>query len=207
MPGKSGKVTIRFDYTNNETVKTKIDGKEEEIYVPFAAISGMVLDDSFSNVKVTNGKVISDGKNNIVVGYALPGLKESLDVDDSDFDGDVSIPDYVEVTADVENFSLSTTMTVVMNATNFISKDGDADLSEVDDMLDTLTDATDQLKDGSGELADGVDTLKSKMGEFKDGVGTLKNGIKDYTDGASTLSTGIGTLKSGVDTLAEVYQH
>ena len=181
LAGKSGKVTIRFDYTNNETVKTKIDGKEEEIYVPFAAISGMVLDDSFSNVKVTNGKVISDGKNNIVVGYALPGLKESLDVDDSDFDGDVSIPDYVEVTADVENFSLSTTMTVVMNATNFISKDGDADLSEVDDMLDTL---------------------KSKMGEFKDGVGTLKNGIKDYTDGASTLSTGIGTLKSGVDTLA-----
>lgn len=202
LAGKSGKVTIRFDYTNNETVKTKIDGKEEGIYVPFAAISGMVLDDSFSNVKVTNGKVISDGKNNIVVGYALPGLKESLDVDDSDFDGDVSIPDYVEVTADVENFSLSTTMTVVMNATNFISKDGDADLSEVDDMLDTLTDATDQLKDGSGELADGVDTLKSKMGEFKDGVGTLKNGIKDYTDGASTLSTGIGTLKSGVDTLA-----
>lgn len=202
LAGKSGKVTIRFDYTNNETVKTKIAGKEEEIYVPFAAISGMVLDDSFSNVKVTNGKVISDGKNNIVVGYALPGLKESLDVDDSDFDGDVSIPDYVEVTADVENFSLSTTMTVVMNATNFISKDGDADLSEVDDMLDTLTDATDQLKDGSGELADGVDTLKSKMGEFKDGVGTLKNGIKDYTDGASTLSTGIGTLKSGVDTLA-----
>lgn len=202
LAGKSGKVTIRFDYTNNETVKTKIDGKEEEIYVPFAAISGMVLDDSFSNVKVTNGKVISDGKNNIVVGYALPGLKESLDVDDSDFDRDVSIPDYVEVTADVENFSLSTTMTVVMNATNFISKDGDADLSEVDDMLDTLTDATDQLKDGSGELADGVDTLKSKMGEFKDGVGTLKNGIKDYTDGASTLSTGIGTLKSGVDTLA-----
>ena len=202
LAGKSGKVTIRFDYTNNETVKTKICGKEEEIYVPFAAISGMVLDDSFSNVKVTNGKVISDGKNNIVVGYALPGLKESLDVDDSDFDGDVSIPDYVEVTADVENFSLSTTMTVVMNATNFISKDGDADLSEVDDMLDTLTDATDQLKDGSGELADGVDTLKAKMGEFKDGVGTLKNGIKDYTDGASTLSTGIGTLKSGVDTLA-----
>ena len=202
LAGKSGKVMIRFDYTNNETVKTKIAGKEEEIYVPFAAVSGMVLDDSFSNVKVTNGKVISDGKNNIVVGYALPGLKESLDVDDSDFDGDVSIPDYVEVTADVENFSLSTTMTVVMNATNFISKDGDADLSEVDDMLDTLTDATDQLKDGSGELADGVDTLKSKMGEFKDGVGTLKNGIKDYTDGASTLSTGIGTLKSGVDTLA-----
>ena len=202
LAGKSGKVTIRFDYTNNEAVKAKIAGKEEEIYVPFAAISGMVLDDSFSNVKVTNGKVISDGKNNIVVGYALPGLKESLDVDDSDFDGDVSIPDYVEVTADVENFSLDTVMTAVVNATNFISQDGDADFSEIDDMLDTLTDAADQLKDGSSDLADGVDTLKSKMGEFKDGVGTLQTGIKDYTDGASTLSSGIGTLKDGVDSLA-----
>ena len=50
---KLGYKIYRFDYTNNETVKTKIGGKEEEIYVPFAAISGMVLDDSFSNVKVT----------------------------------------------------------------------------------------------------------------------------------------------------------
>ena len=35
LAGKSGKVTIRFDYTNNETVKTKIDGKEEEWLVFF----------------------------------------------------------------------------------------------------------------------------------------------------------------------------
>ena len=71
-----------------------------------------------------NGKVISDGSNNVVVGYALPGLKESLNVKDDDFDGDVTIPDYVEVKAKVENFKLDTTMTVVMNATNFISISG-----------------------------------------------------------------------------------
>ena len=43
LAGKSGKVTIRFDYTNNEKVTATIDGKEEDIYVPFVALSGVVL--------------------------------------------------------------------------------------------------------------------------------------------------------------------
>lgn len=201
LAGESGKVTIRFDYTNNEKVKTTIDGKETEVCVPFVAVSGMILDDSFSNIEVKNGKVMADGNNNLVIGYTLPGLKESLNVEDSDFDADVSIPDYFEVTADVEEFSLETTMTVVMNATSFISTEGENDLSTVDDLLETLTDATSQLQDGSAELAEGMDTLQSKLGEFSDGVNTLKDGIRSYTDGAAALSDGIGTLKSGVDTL------
>ena len=217
LAGKSGEVTIRFDYTNNQKVTAKIDGKDEDIYVPFMAVSGMILGDEFSDIEVENGKVISDGNNNVVVGYALPGLKESLNVKDSDFDGDVTIPDYVEVKAKVENFKLDTTMTVVMNATNFISADGDNDTSKLDEVFDTLTDAMDQLTDGSAELADGVDTLKSKMGDFKDGVGTLQSGVHAYTDGAGkiasgitqlsdsipTLSNGVGTLNSSAATIAD----
>ena len=59
---------------------------------------------NFTNVEVTNGKVISDGKNNIVVGITMPGLKESLGIDDADLGDDVQFPDYVEVTADVRRF-------------------------------------------------------------------------------------------------------
>ena len=203
LAGKSGKVTIRFDYTNNEKVKANIGGKEEEICVPFVALSGMVLGDEFTNIEVENGRVAADGNNNIVVGYALPGLKDSLDVDAGDFDADITIPEYVEVTADVENFSLGATMTVVMNATNFVSAEGEGDTSSIDELLDTLTDATNQLEDGSAELADGVDTLKDNLGEFQDGMSTLKDGIAAYTQGADTLNTGIGSLKGGIDTLAD----
>ena len=70
LAGKSGKVKIRIDYTNNE--------KDGDVYVPFMVIFGMVLNEDFTNIKVTNGKVISNGNNNMVVGTALPGLKESL---------------------------------------------------------------------------------------------------------------------------------
>lgn len=202
LAGKSGKVKVRFDYTNNAMVKTTVEGKETEVCVPFVAISGLVLDDSYKNIKVSNGKVVADGNNNLVIGYALPGLKDSLNIKEKDFDTDIHIPDYFEVTADVENFALNMTMTVVMNANNFISAGGDNDFSTMEELLDNLTDATSQLQDGSFELADGVSTLKSKMGEFSGGVNTLKNGIQDYTNGTSTLSGGIGTLKNGVDSLA-----
>lgn len=195
LAGKSGKVTIRFDYKNN--------AKVGDVYVPFAAISGMILDDSFSDIEVTNGKVISDGNNNVVLGYALPGLKESLQLEDGDLDEDVNIPDYFEVTADVENFKLDMTMTMAVNAANYVSTDGGLDLSSVDDLLDTLTDATSQLEDGSAQLADGLDTLQSKMGEFESGVTKLQSGIKSYTDGASTLANGIGTLKDKSGALAD----
>lgn len=202
LAGKSGKVTIHFDYTNHSTYTETVNGEEVTVCVPFAAITGMVLDDSFSNVEVTNGKVQNTGKGNIVIGYALPGLKDSLDLNDDDLDEDVDIPESFEVTADVENFSLETAMTVVANAGSFLSTDGSSDLSSVDDMIDTLTDASEQLQDGSKQLSEGLDTLQSNLKEFSSGMNTLSGGIKSYTDGAKTLGNGIGSLKNGMDSLA-----
>lgn len=203
LAGKSGKVTIHFDYTNNSTYTETVNGEEVTVCVPFAAITGMVLDDSFSNVEVTNGKVQNTGKGNIVIGYALPGLKDSLDLNDDDLDEDVDIPESFEVTADVENFSLETAMTVVANAGSFLSTDGSSDLSSVDDMIDTLTDASEQLQDGSKQLSDGLDTLQSSLKEFSTGMNTLSGGIKSYTDGAKTLGNGINTLNEKLSALTE----
>ena len=70
--------------------------------------------DNFSNVKVTNGKVISDGSRNIVVGVALPGLSESIGLSDTEDLDDIDIPDYVEVEADTTNFKLDMTAAVAL---------------------------------------------------------------------------------------------
>ena len=188
IAGKSGKVTVRFDYTNNEKVKADINGAEEEIYVPFIAVSGMILNDDFQNVDVKNGKVISDGKNQIVVGMAMPGMKDNLDLSDDE----VEIPDYVEMTADVENFSLDMTMTVALCNEGFDISD--IDLSDLDEKVDEIDDAAGKLQDGSSDLAEGLDTLNNNMPEFKSGMVTLKNGIATYTGGVSQVSSGINTL-------------
>lgn len=112
IAGKSGKVTIRIDYENTQKEKVKINGKTEEVNVPFLMLSGMILDDdNFKNVEVSNGKAINDGTRTIVAGFALPGMQDSLDIDKDEME----IPDYVEITADTTDFELSTTMTVAMN--------------------------------------------------------------------------------------------
>lgn len=192
LAGKSGKVKIRFDYTNHE--------KSGDVYVPFMAISGMVLDDSFRNVEVTNGKVIADGNRQVVVGYTLPGLKESLQVSDGDFDAGITLPEYFEVTADVTDFTLDMTMTVVMNAANFIHAEGGSSLS-LEDELNSLTDATGRLEDGSAALADGVDTLKSKLGEFQNGMNTLADGVSSLQNGAGSLADGANALNTSAQAI------
>ncbi|MDE7310263.1 MAG: hypothetical protein K2N87_01340 [Eubacterium sp.] len=209
LAGKSGKVTIRFDYTNRAKTTAKVNGKKTDIYVPFTAVSGMILDDSFRNVRVNNGRVLSDGNRMIAVGIAMPGLKQSLDADEKDFDEDFEFPDYVEVTADVENFSLEMTATAVvaglMSDTNLSDK---LDFEELDETVDEMSDAMVKLTDGGTGLADGLDTLKGSMGSFQDGANTLASGVDAYTDGAARLSDGIrtlsdksGALEAGVHTL------
>lgn len=209
MAGKSGKVTIRFDYTNHEKTTQMVEGEEHEVYVPFTVMTGMILPEDYTNVEITNGKVISDGNRKVAVGLAMPGLKESLDIEDDDLEEGLNIPDYVELTAEVENFSLEMTMTVAMNDLLGGNDLSDAfDLTGLEDDMDTLTDASGQLVDGTKELSKGLNTLKSSMKEFAAGVDTLKNGINSYTNGASQLNDGIrtlsgssGTLVNGVTTL------
>ena len=208
LAGKSGKVKIRFDYTNTTSYTETVNGEKQTVSVPFAAITGLVLGDGFENIEVTNGKAEVSDSSSVVLGYALPGLKDSLGIKDKDLDGDVNIPEYMEMTADVENFSMPAAMTFVVNASDYVSTDG-IDTSDLDDMINDLKDASTQLQDGSKTLAEGTDTLsdglstlQSKLGTFASGVGTLQNGLKTYTDGVSTLSGGLNKLNSNVPTLS-----
>lgn len=208
LAGKSGKVKIRFDYTNTTSYTETVNGEKQTVSVPFAAITGLVLGDGFENIEVTNGKAEVSDSSSVVLGYALLGLKDSLGIKDKDLDGDVNIPEYMEMTADVENFSMPAAMTFVVNASDYVSTDG-IDTSDIDDMINDLKDASTQLQDGSKTLAEGTDTLsdglstlQSKLGTFASGVGTLKSGLKTYTDGVSTLSGGLNTLNSNVPTLS-----
>lgn len=207
LAGKSGKVKIRFDYTNTTSYTETVNGEKQTVSVPFAAITGLVLGDGFENIEVKNGKAEVSDSSSVVLGYALPGLKDSLGIKDKDLDGDVNIPEYMEMTADVENFSMPAAMTFVVNASDYVSTDG-IDTSDLDDMINDLKDASTQLQDGSKTLAEGTDTLadglstlQSKLGTFASGVGTLQSGLKTYTDGVSTLSGGLNTLGNSTGAL------
>lgn len=206
LKGKSGKVTIRFDYENRQYDTVQINGVNQRIYVPFAMLTGMILDnDTFQNVQITNGKLVNDGDRTMVVGLAFPGLQENLNLSRDD----LSIPDSVEITADVTNFSLGMTVTLACN--DLFSQLGDVDLTSLDSTsaLDQLTGAMDQLLSGSSALYEGLSTLLDKSGELVSGVeelaqgaAAIKSGADSVDDGAAQLKAGLADLSSGLNTLS-----
>ena len=167
LTGQSGHVTISFDYQNVQYEEVLLDGKTKKIYVPFTMLTGMLLDtEVFRNVTISNGKLINDGDRIAVGRIAFPGLQEDLAISKEKLD----IPDYVEISADVENFEMGMTMTLATTELFGTIGSDKLDLHELSDAMAELTDAMDQLLDGSSQLYDGLCTLLKKSGDLVYGM-------------------------------------
>ena len=204
LAGKSGRVTIKYSYKNNEARTVNVDGQSLTMYVPFSVVTGLVLDDkAFSNVEVTNGRVINDGKRNIVMGFALPGMKENL----GDAANSLNLPETFEVTADVKNFSVETSISVVSSELFAnVSSDKLSSLDGIKSQLDEFANSANKLADGSSQLYDGLGTILEKAGEIKTATLKLYRGAVSLNDGAKQFSEGTGELYKGTTELNEGLQ-
>lgn len=203
LAGKNGKLEMTINYENKSKQEVEVDGEKTEMYTPFTVATAMMLStDEYTNVTIDNGKIVSDGDKNIVVGIAFPGLSEDLGLEDSDLD--IDIPDSVTITADVTDVSVGATYTLASaNLLDSIGLDDVDSFDDLDDSIDKLKDATNQLVDGSKELADGSKTLADGTKTLSSGAKSLADGNKQLADGTSTLNSKSGDLISGVNTLAD----
>ena len=214
LAGKSGQVKIRFDYENTATETVTVKKKAYEVQTPFLVVSALVLpSDTFSNIEVTNGKLMNMDDQNMVIGYAMPGLADSLQLSGYEVTEDIDIPEYVEVTADAKDFELEFTASII---TPGLLEDLDLDdLKDADDFadgMDDLKDGVDDMDEGVGELYDGlkefdgyldeytsgVTALRDAMNQVRDGAGTLNSNSKALTDGAAALQSGLEQLNAAL---------
>lgn len=206
IAGKKGNVKIRFDYDINDSVKEN----GYSLTRPYAIISAVVLsNDNFTNVTVNNGKAVNDGNSTAVVGIALPGMSDNLQIDELD------IPDHVTISAKTTNFEIDGTYTVAdsgfMNDVDTTKLDDATDqVDELESALDKLSDASKKLVNGSSKLAKGANKLADSSSQIeegtetlKDGTENMKNGSKDLKDGTGDLKQGTGDLKAGVKDLSD----
>ncbi len=208
LAGASGKLEMTFSYENKVSKVVEIDGKKETIYAPFVVVSGLILDNEVaSDITVTNGKILADGQRSVVVGMAMPGLQESLGLENlTDEEGkalDIAIPETVTVTAQVTNFSLTMALTLVQNG--FLSQvdlDKVSTMDELEEAMTSLTDASTQLVEGSKSLYDGAEQLADGTKTLQNGVDSLYAGADALNDGASSLASGTVLLKEGAASLA-----
>lgn len=205
LAGKSGHLVMRFDYRNESSATRSVQGSQRELFTPFAAITTVDLDeDVFHDVKLTNGRLVS-GDTPMAVGYALPGLQESLDLSRDQ----IELPEHFELEADVTNFRLGSVTTIVtpsLLSDLDTSKIDAGDNSETVDLLrssmnqlvsgsDELTGALQRISDGSTALSRGVDVFRAEAGLLPQATGQL-------ADGASSLAQGVGQARDGAESLA-----
>lgn len=211
LAGKSGKVTIRFDYTNNQKKTVTINGKKQTVAVPFTMITGMMLPtDVFSNVEVTNGKLTKVGDNIVAVGMTMPGLKDTMNLKFNDKSLDLDIPEYFELTADVKDFSLDMTMSVAtsnllsdMNADDITLDDLKKTVASLDDAATQLADGTVTLQDGTQQLSDAIPALTDGVDQLNTGASSLRDGIYAYADGAASAYEGSVSLNDNMKAYAD----
>ena len=199
IAGKKGNVKIRFDYDINDSVKEN----GYSLTRPYAIISAVVLsNDNFTNVTVNNGKAVNDGNSTAVVGIALPGMSDNLQIDELD------IPDHVTISAKTTNFEIDGTYTVAdsgfMNDVDTTKLDDATDqVDELESALDKLSDASKKLVNGSSKLAKGANKLADSSSQIEEGTETLKDGTESMKNGSKDLKDGTGDLKSGVKNLSD----
>lgn len=205
LAGQSGRVRIRFDYENHTLQTVKVKSKEVESVVPFMMCTFLYLpSDVFSNVEVTNGKLMESEEQSIVVGIAFPGLNESLHLKEYEPTKEIEFADFFEITADVTDFELEFTATLATSGLlDELETEDLEDLDEMSENMEELENATKELEDGAQELFDGVKEMKGYMNAYMEGVAAVDEGIGKVKDGVNALKEQNKALKEGADALRD----
>lgn len=193
--GKSGTVSITMKYINHELHNFLIHGKREILYTPFLITTGMILPgEANSNVKVDNGKSISNGKGNIVVGLAVPGLYESLDI--SELEG----MDQITVTFDTTKFELPSMYSLI---TPKLIEEEDFQIFDRLDSLyattSTLQNSMNQLQEGAASLLDGTTKLQDGSGQLYESLTVVTQKLEEIRQGTVQLDAGLKQILSELE--------
>ena len=180
LAGKSGHIKITYNFSATSTYQNKL--------IPFLTVTGLNLDSTkFSNIKIDNGKIISESDSITLVGYTFAGLSQDLNAD--------FLPSNFTVEADTTNFELGT---VYSFATNELFAELDTSkLTSIDSIINSinsLSNGLDQIIAGSNDLTNGIDTLAA-------GISKLQLGANNLESGANNLATGITKLSDGLSSV------
>ena len=180
--GKTGKVKITLEYTNNEVHTVKVNGKNVKMYTPFVVVAGTIFDNTEnSNIKISSGKVIENGNKTIAIGLAVPGMQESLGISSDKF----NIPSNIEFEMDAKDFEMNN---IVAFATPKLLETEDLKMF---DELDKIYSQVNTLQSSSRQLVDGANQVKDGAKQLDEGANTLKSGISVAYNGASTIKTAV----------------
>lgn len=174
IAGKSGKLEIRFNVTEN----TVCSGN---FFDDYALQASFTLDtEQCSNISAPDATIANVGSDKQLTYTILPG--EGINT---------------AITADVKDFEMNA---VSINGVH-LNLNVEVDDAELKDKVNELITAVEQLDNGAEELSDGSAKLENGTSQTKDGASSLHSGIVSLDEGVVTLQNGLGAVQDGLDTL------
>ena len=187
MLGKEGKVRIEFTFHNDLKNIVRVNGINTEIHTPFVTTVGTMLDSTNNKkIQITNGKVISTGNRNMIVGLASPGLYESI--------GLKELQNLNNITLSYETTNFSLNSIYIVSTPKLLEE---TDLS-IFNKMDSLYDNVQELQKNMDKLEQGIIELEKGTTSLTTGTNELVNGIKNATNALEELKNGAISLDNGL---------
>ena len=206
LKGASGNLGVKIQYKNETSSTQLIDGKEYQVCVPFIASTVLMIpSEQLSNLTIKNGKIIESGETDLIIGYGLPGMNQSLNLTDGPF------TDTVEFSATVKNYNPSMLMTYLSNEP-FASSDlkNAVDINSLQTSIQNTTQNSallgnmnnvedfnqilNKMEESFRTLNDGAIQLNTGIAKVDANMELLKSGLKDAQAGSSLLSTTMNSV-------------
>ena len=198
LNGKSGNIKIVIKYKNNSSSKEYINGKKTTLYTPFLVTSFMTLDkENVSDLKVENAKIIDNGINYMIAGYSVPGLYESLKIDE--------LKGMDTITIEYKTTSYKFASVYMAASSNLFDEDNNSlsELNKIYSSVNKLSDSTNKLVNGSKDLKDNLAKYSEKYNEFNNGLKTLNSKTEYMMESYSKINAGVQNLNKNVEDLSK----
>lgn len=208
LKDKTGKLKVEISAVNKSKEKGSIKGKNTDIYSPYLVLTEVSFNsDEVSNIKTDDGKIVKDGKNDIVMGVLAPGLKENFSdiLEDDKLD---KFKDKFVIEMDIKNYKPAEIYAIISN--EFFQDDLNMkSMDKLNDGIDELTnnacklvDASDKLADGANKLDDGIETLADGSEKLSEGSQKLNSSFGEFAKAFKNLPDQIGPMTKAIDQLS-----
>lgn len=191
IAGQKGEVTIEITVSNSLRKKVNIAGKSYEITCPMLVAGGTILsEDTFSNIAIDNGTVMSDGAKQIVFFTGMPGIDESLGLSDlniSLLDKSIYANTYT-ITAYTECFALGNLMFAVLPFSSVGALGNGGAVESIESVKDVLTDVEKIQAALNGlDMQKTIDLLYGDSNKLEEIMGVVTEATQLYSENEKML--------------------
>ncbi len=191
IAGQKGNVAIEITVSNALKKKVTVSGETYEITCPMLFAGGTILpEETFTNIAVDYGTVLSDGAKQLVFFTGLPGIDESLGLSELNLSllDEAMYTNTYTITAYTECFALGNLMFAVLPVSSIGALGNGGMADSIDSVKEILTDVEKIQAAMNGlDMQKTIDLLYGDANKMEEIMGVVTEATQLYSENEKML--------------------